>query len=651
MKCIRVEFNGYRRLLAASCNLDDRLIAFVGPNEAGKSTVLRGLAWLDLPGDAPLPAGSASRGQHVSERLDKDAIVSTKFRLESDDWDALQGVAFERTQKAYTYSLLRRRDGSRIHALNPSLVREQEPFSAAKRALGRAPKALENALQAADEAFEDEAENDGSPERTLHDICISLLDQPDRAAEGDEVEALRRFARWLLKTGEDLAKPSLVSAGQSINEVASILAKPHPNAEALAILDKRRPRFREFDSADRELENEIDVTGEGASPSVPFSRVLDLASTDVDYLRRIWPDEGARDTHLSDCNRTLNDFFRKAWTQSNLSIHLKAELNLLKLQVTIAEGGKTYYSTFGERSDGLKAFVALVGFLHSLPDTRPPILLIDEAETHLHLDAQADLIQVLQDRVAATQVFYTTHSPGCLPLDLGRGLRFVEPTDQHYSSTLSHDFWSTKHPGFSAVLFKMGASAFAFSALRNAVLAEGPGDMVLLPRLIREATGKETLPYQVAPRMTDFDETTVGRLEVATSVAYLVDGDRGGRDHRKDLKRKYKVPAELVVSHPPGYAVEDYVDPALVIDAVNDLRVDGKKDSPVSLAALPAGETLGQRIDKWFANHHVDPPGKVAVATRLVNTEGLKLRTGAKARLKALHAEILEALERRTTLD
>jgi len=47
MKCTRVEFAGYRRLMNANCSLDDRLIAFVGPNEAGKSTVLQGLAWLD----------------------------------------------------------------------------------------------------------------------------------------------------------------------------------------------------------------------------------------------------------------------------------------------------------------------------------------------------------------------------------------------------------------------------------------------------------------------------------------------------------------------------------------------------------------------------------------------------------------------------
>lgn len=330
-----------------------------------------------------------------------------------------------------------------------------------------------------------------------------------------------------------------------------------------------------------------------------------------------------------------------------MSIHLKAEHHLLKIQVKVVEDGKTYLSTFGERSDGLKAFVALVGFLRSLPDDQPPILLIDEAETHLHLDAQADLIEVLQNRVAATQVFYTTHSPGCLPLDLGRGLRFVEPTDQHYSSTLSHNFWDTKYPGFSSVLFKMGAGAFAFSSLRKAVLAEGAADMILLPRLIREATSLATLPYQVAPRMNDFDESKVDRREVAATVAYLVDGDAGGRDRRTNLRRKYQVPAELIVSHPDGHAVEDYLETPAVLAAINELRSDAKRDTPITLATLPEGQTLGQRIDRWFKNHHLDSPSKVALATLLVNEDELRLRPGARSRLQLLHRDILVALEHR----
>ena len=644
MKCTRVEFTGYKRLVKAQCNLDDRLIAFVGPNEAGKSSVLQGLAWLE--GGSPLPPGAASRGQPVGDRSDEDTIACANYRLDTDDWIAIQDLDFQREDDTYVYRRWKVRDGSPYHALRPRLRRNPEPFDRARRALAKAPKALEGALRATDERSREDGD-EISPERTWSQTCRAFVEKPDSAATESDIESMTSYASWLRDIGTGNAKPSLVAAGEAVAELAVVLGREHPHDAALSVLDERRPRFREFDRADRLLENEHAVTDEGQVPSVAFRRILDLGGTKLQYLRDVWADEGQRDTHLADCNRRLNDFFSTAWTQSRLSIHLKAEQHLLKLQVTVTEGDTTYYSTFGERSEGLKAFVALVGFLHSLPEDSPPILLIDEAETHLHLDAQADLIQVLQDRVRVTQVFYSTHSPGCLPLDLGRGLRFVEPTVHHYSSTLSHNFWDSKYPGFSSVLFKMGASAFAFSALRKAVLAEGSTDMILLPRLLRDATDLETLPYQVAPRMSDFDESEVERSEIATNVVYLVDGDQGGRDRRKNLLRKYKVPRELILSHASGYAVEDYIDAATVVRVVSALRADDKQEAQLTISALPTGHTLSQRIEKWFSLRHIDPPSKFAVATRLANSQDLKLRPGAKQKLQTLHNEIVAALIQR----
>jgi predicted ATP-dependent endonuclease of OLD family len=54
-----------------------------------------------------------------------------------------------------------------------------------------------------------------------------------------------------------------------------------------------------------------------------------------------------------------------------------------------------------------------------------PILLLDEIETHLHYDAQADLAQMLAKQEIVAKVIYTTHSMGCLPEDLGTGVRFI----------------------------------------------------------------------------------------------------------------------------------------------------------------------------------------------------------------------------------
>ena len=99
------------------------------------------------------------------------------------------------------------------------------------------------------------------------------------------------------------------------------------------------------------------------------------------------------------------------------------------------------FDRIAERSDGLRQFLALLMFLSSHPNLKvPPIVLIDEVERHLHYDAQADLVQMLAHQDVAAKVVYTTHSLGCLPEDLGLGVRMVEATD--HLSQINNWFWS-----------------------------------------------------------------------------------------------------------------------------------------------------------------------------------------------------------------
>lgn len=159
-----------------------------------------------------------------------------------------------------------------------------------------------------------------------------------------------------------------------------------------------------------------------------------------------------------------------------------------------------------ERSDGLRQYVSLLAFATLEKTEQPPILLIDEAEAHLHYDAQADLVQMFARQELATKVIYTTHSVGCLPEDLGTGVRLVE-MNSPTTSIIRNWFWETDEPGFSPLLFGIGAKALAFMPVRFALITEGATDIILLPTLFREATGKSSLGFQVVPGLSVADET------------------------------------------------------------------------------------------------------------------------------------------------
>jgi predicted ATP-dependent endonuclease of OLD family len=143
---------------------------------------------------------------------------------------------------------------------------------------------------------------------------------------------------------------------------------------------------------------------------------------------------------LTEANARLAEEFT-AWTQYPIEVRFDNDGNILRIHVSTLGGG---YTALSERSDGLKQFVALISLTAANPGTMPPILLIDEAESHLHYDAQADLVQVFARQDAAAQIIYTTHSAGCLPEDLGAGIRIIEPMQASNHSRVLNRFWSTE---------------------------------------------------------------------------------------------------------------------------------------------------------------------------------------------------------------
>ena len=252
------------------------------------------------------------------------------------------------------------------------------------------------------------------------------------------------------------------------------------------------------------------------------------------------------------------------------------------------------FTRIEERSEGLRAFVTLAVFLGSQALEVPPILLIDEAELHLHADAQADLVGGLLRQINATQVWYTTHSPACLPSDLGTGIRLLERHGE--KSEIKSHFWTNQEPGFAPLLYAMGAGAAAFSRCRWAVLGEGASEMILLPTLIRKATGLDDLPYQVAPGLANARGHDMDVEEVAARVIYLTDGDKPD-DYLSDL-RASNVPESRLKSLPPGTSVEDLLDRDFLISVINSLLPEmlrGLRHASFGRPGRPGGRSRSGR--------------------------------------------------------
>ena len=63
------------------------------------------------------------------------------------------------------------------------------------------------------------------------------------------------------------------------------------------------------------------------------------------------------------------------------------------------------FSLMTERSDGLRSFVALRAFLGQHNTDQPPVLMVAEAEIHIHYDAQANFVDMFTNLLPLRPAF------------------------------------------------------------------------------------------------------------------------------------------------------------------------------------------------------------------------------------------------------
>lgn len=635
MRCSRIEFTGYRRLADTATNLDGRLTAFVGFNEAGKTSLLQALTWFTEGDDLRVTDRNRSRGP----ANDNSPVVKVYFELSEADKDAITDIPMDEAPSSMT--LARNVDTGLIYSFYPYPRRPRQPFTDAFDRLTHDLVRLAG-------HFEGSIDEDYQDPNDWAETLAKALQDPDTTWTDAQAEACDHLCEWLnevpegRKTARDERLATLLAV---VKEQAT---QPSVSKQVWSRLRARMPSFVLFADEDRELQTtyELEPNQRVLPPAV--LALLRIAQVDPDIL---WThlsnaDSSSRETLLDQGNQRLHDLFSEAWNQSGVTVRLNTSGARLEIMVKElrADGAVTNIS---ERSDGLRTFVALVAFLAAGEHDVPPILLIDEAETHLHYDAQADLVGVLLKSVNASQVFYTTHSPGCLPSDLGTGIRVVERDPVHGdASIIKSHFWQNEGPGFSPLLFAMGAGAAAFSMCRQAVLAEGAADMVLLPTLIREATGLTDLEYQVAPGLSQAHTAGIHVEEVAARVVYLSDGDAGGDKHVKDLKEA-NVHASRIFQLPPGKAVEDLIERSDYIKVVNDFLTRMGQNKTLTDADLDPSLPISKAFEEWAKAKKVRTPSKVEIAYALLDS-GAHLTPTGRTVLKKRHEQFVAAFARAT---
>jgi hypothetical protein len=624
VRLLKVKLEGIRRFEATDALLvADRLVAIVGPNEAGKTSLLRALDQIDRIRE-PLPATMATRQATVTP------CIRALFELDEADRAALSGIHdthdlrrfwLVRSTGGTSWGLERspRRDLEPRRSLGPMLESlSSDPSVEAAIADAEHPltEAVWHAVQSLAE-IDDDSLND-EQRGSIDELAGALAAVVDEADEDeDELDEDERASRASTREVRAGARGEVVRV---LRSVAAAEAKARPWQQAVDVLRGRLPTIIEFDDEDRDLHTEYDLQEIGDDdPPAALANVAALAELDLTALQAAIGsgDHGTVRLLRENANARLAEVFDESYGQSDVCLQLDTDATVLRLLVR--SEGREDFVELSDRSAGFRWFAALVAFLARRHSERP-LVLIDEIETHLHYAAQADVVDVLSRQTIADQVIYTTHSAGALPPDLGRGVRAVVPIEGRQRSEISNSFW-TSGPGFTPLLFGLGASTLPFSIPKYLIVAEGASDAILLPSLIREAVGTTGLPYRIAPGISNTPPEDLHKLDAEGGrVVYLVDGDAGGRTHKENLKAAGIDEArmlDLAFLADADVTPEDCVDVALLVEAANREGGPFWNGKLLSDGDLPArGRSHG--IETWCKANALAKPSKVRIAQGIV---------------------------------
>lgn len=644
MRLYQMRLFGYRRFMEAKINLDAKMVAVLGPNESGKSSLLDALELFNDQNRVP----SAAIHRDVTVN-DSTVIGELVFRLSAED---RAGFPHEVPDTHGLWLRVSKQVGGTLSfSLEPEVSRPLKMRDAAEKALAQATDSpWFRQLEASED--EDEEEPLSGALTDLVDEMSSTADTLSRALV-DQLEAV--IARL-----SDLDTTAYSSTSQKA--IAALLAKLRaalkverlPSTQEIAAeLGARRPPCRMFDDENRTLEFRHNITNENTY-SQAFQNLADLGGLDIGALRQAITDDapGRIKTLLNGAVQRINQRLEDDWNQSDLIVDL--DQRELEIRITVAgKDGKQF--DFDDRSDGMRMFLALCAFLAKQGPENRPILLVDELERHLHYEAQADIVAMFDRREDVAQIVYSTHSIGCLPQDLGRGVRVVVPEMESGVSTINN-LWIRGGHGIKPLMAAMGAATLPLQPSRPLLFGEGPSDALLLPSLLREAIDAESLDYLIVSGASHVSRANIQELDrSAPQVAYVYDGDAQANKWKKFLTGQ-KVPDERIVQLEAGFVLEDLIEPGLFADACNAVvaeiaQGDYEVSQKLTTADIPESGRLAA-LATWCRRRHYRKPEKVRLAEAIIELmtgEGLRddhrwLDPRRRDGLRAVHESIVSRL-------
>ena len=554
----------------------ERVTAFVGRNEAGKSALLKALHKFNPAIEEPYNAQREfPRDRFTAEYGEgKDwPVCRVEFELSSEIRQEI-GEHIIGTSIPKKATLTRYYDGHLEYAFDTEVADDKletvelavalESFASDARRLVAPTQDQEEATHALRTRLANWADNRKETARRLEDLRtkkgLALLRKLRREsnthsqpASADLVESFQRTVDGLL------AKARNAPIRQQLEKAIESELPVFIYFENYGILDSAvyLPRFLEDLSEEPEAPRVRTINAIFKHVKLTAKEVSDLGREEAEEAktkeRQVTADIVARDQErkelrsvkLNSASVDISNKFSEWFGQRRHKIRYQADGRYFRIWVS-DDRRPDVDIELESRSKGFQWFFSfyLVFLVESEEGHKDAILLLDEPGLHLHPTAQQELMCFFETLAVSNPLIYTTHSPFLID---GEHIHRVRPVteDETGHSRISVDGWpkdrDTIFPLQAAAGYAMVRGLFQH---KNNVLVEGISDYLYLHALNLhcQSLGRQALPEDIY--ITPCGGTKymghIASLFLGQEVRPLVllDGDDAGRARREALMKE-----------------------------------------------------------------------------------------------------------------
>lgn len=278
------------------------------------------------------------------------------------------------------------------------------------------------------------------------------------------------------------------------------------------------------------------------------SIILDLAKIDLpDWLAKGQNKEGRtiRAFDKKQASAFLSKQFQDLWLQKDVSFDIEVDATTLNIFAEDKNVGMPV--RLSRRSTGFRWHVSFAWkFTHaSKGQYKNCILLLEEPGIHLHYSAQRDLLRVFERLRDSNTILYTTHLASMVDLGYPERVRIVEAKGHH--AVVKAGVVSSQRAPMAVIEMCLGLTGNMTGLLSNrrTLIMEGGDDALLTNKLsaVLRASGREGLsdsiylwPAQGASNTPMYAAFAIGQ---GWDSGVLLDSDPAGNEAKKKIESLY----------------------------------------------------------------------------------------------------------------